>query len=225
MKNFKIIALFLLSILFSAETFSQNTVSIHFGPSFPMSDFATDNIEEKSAGGAGIGINIGLQYVYPLSENGIGLFAGIDFNYNELKKSVKEDIKKYYESSGVKNINYKFYKYINVPITAGFNYSSPADDKIRVFLNAGIAMNYLKMTDMKVTVNGRSATTDMHTAYGLGFKIGGGIHIYKKIFISVDYLGLGTHSVSGTAKSSGYYNLINGDVKVDLLTLTLGFNL
>lgn len=82
MKNFKIIALLLLSICYTAKTYSQGNVTIHFGPSFPVSDFASDDIDDEDAGGAAVGINFGLQYIYPLSESGLGLFGGIDFNYN-----------------------------------------------------------------------------------------------------------------------------------------------
>jgi len=80
MKNFKFIALLLLSICFTAKTYSQGYVSIHFGPSSPVSDFASDDIDDENAGGAAVGINLGLQYIYPLSESGLGIFGGIDFN-------------------------------------------------------------------------------------------------------------------------------------------------
>ena len=56
MKNFKVIALVLFSVCFTANTYSQGNFSIHFGPAFPVSDFASDDLEDDGAGGAAVGI-------------------------------------------------------------------------------------------------------------------------------------------------------------------------
>lgn len=222
MKNLKIFAFVLLSIFLTIKTYSQGKVSIHFGPSFPVSDFASDDLDDEDDGGAAVGLNVGLQYIYPLSESGLGIFGGIDFNYNSLKKDVKDDIEELYESMGINNADIKYYKYINVPVTAGLNYTYKADDKIGVFANAGLALNFLKITDMELKVNGQTVTTEMNLANSIGFKIGGGILINQKISISIDYLGLGKHDIEGKVKTTGYSEDIDGEGKVDFLTLTLG---
>lgn len=222
MKNLKIFAFVLLSIFLTVKTYSQGKVSIHFGPSFPISNFASDDLDDEDAGGAAVGLNVGLQYIYPLSESGLGIFGGIDFNYNGLKKDIKNDIEELYESMGINNADIKYYKYINVPVTAGLNYTYKADDKIGVFVNAGLALNFLKITDMEVKVNGQTVTTEMNLANSIGFKIGGGILINQKISISLDYLGLGKHDIEGKVLTTGYSEKIDGEGKVDLLTLTLG---
>jgi len=222
MKNFKFIALLLLSICFTAKTYSQGFVSIHFGPSSPVSDFASDDIDDENAGGAAVGINLGLQYIYPLSESGLGIFGGIDFNYNGLKKDVKDDIEEIYEFMGIYNANYKFFKYINIPITTGLNYTYQADDKIGVFANAGLALNFMKITDMEIEYSSFKLIQKMDLANCIGFKIGGGILINQKTSISIDYLALGEHDIEGESTFSGYSDDIDGELKVNLLTLTLG---
>lgn len=222
MKNLKIIGFVLLSCFLITKTYSQGNVSIHFGPSFPVLDFAS-NEDSEYGGGAAVGLNIGLQYIYPLSESGLGLFGGIDFNYNGLKKDIKDDVKELYESLGIYSTDYKFFKYINVPITAGLNYTYQADDKIGVFANAGLALNFLKITDMEIVVDGQTVTAEVDLANNIGFKIGGGILINQKISISIDYLGLGKHDIEGRAKTSGSSEDIDGEGKIDLLTLTLGY--
>ena len=221
MKNIKSYLLVLLTFSLAIKAYSQSTVSIHIGPSIPVSDFGSDDLDED-AGGAAIGLNIGLQYVYPLSENGLGIFGGIDFNYNGLKKDVKEDTEELYESFGINDADIKFYKYINIPLTVGLNYTYKPEDKIGVFANAGLAVNFLKMTDMEVEASGQTVTTDMDLAYGIGFKIGGGIQFNQKIFLSIDYLGLGKHDVEGKVKTTGYSEDIDSELKVSLLALTLG---
>lgn len=222
MKNLKIIGFVLLSCFLITKTYCQGNVSIHFGPSFPVLDFASNEVSEYG-GGAAVGLNIGLQYIYPLSESGLGLFGGIDFNYNGLKKDIKDDVKELYESLGIYSNDYKFFKYINVPITAGLNYNYQADDKIGVFANAGLALNFLKITDMEIVVDGQTVTAEVDLANNIGFKIGGGILINQKISISIDYLGLGKHDIEGRAKTSGFSEDIDGEGKIDLLTLTLGY--
>lgn len=224
MKNLKIIAIVLLSVCFMTKIYSQGNVSVHFGPSIPISDFGSDDIDDEDAGGAAVGLNVGLQYIYPLSESGLGIFGGIDFNYNGLKKDVKDDVEELLESIGINNPDIKYYKYINVPITAGLNYTYQADEKIGVFANAGLALNFLKITDMELKANGQTVTTEMDLANNIGFKIGGGILINRKYSVSIDYLGLGKHDIEGKAKATGYSEDedIDSEVKVDLLTLTFG---
>jgi len=222
MKNLKFIALILLSICFTTKAYSQGYVLIHFGPSSPVSDFASDDIDDENAGGAAVGINLGLQYIYPLSESGFGLFGGIDFNYNGLKNDVKDDIEEIYEYMGIYNASYKFFKYINIPITTGLNYSYQADDKIGVFANAGLALNFMKITDMEIEYNSFKLSQKMDLANCIGFKIGGGILINQKTSISIDYLALGEHDIEGESSISGYSDNIDGELKVNLLTLTLG---
>jgi hypothetical protein len=152
----------------------------------------------------------------------LGLFGGIDFNYNGLKKDFKDDVEDLVESL-YGNVDIKFSKYINIPVTAGLHYAYQADDKIGVFANAGLAINFLKMTNMELKADGQKSTQKMDLAYGIGFKIGGGILINKKTSISVDYFGLGKHNMDGKVESGGSSQDIDGELKIDLLTLTLGF--
>jgi opacity protein-like surface antigen len=222
MKNLKILAIVLLSACCMTKIYSQGNVSVHFGPSVPISDFGSDDIDDEDAGGAAVGLNVGLQYIYPLSESGLGIFGGIDFNYNGLKNDVKDDVEELYESMGINNPDIKFYKHINVPITAGLNYTYQADDKIGLFANAGLALNFFKITEMELKANGQTVKTEMDLANNIGFKIGGGISINKKYSVSIDYLGLGKHDIEGKVKATGYSEDIDGELKVDLLTLTFG---
>jgi opacity protein-like surface antigen len=123
---------------------------------------------------------------------------------------------------GINNADIKYYKYINVPITAGLNYSYQADDKIGVFANGGLALNFLKITDMELKANGQTVTLKMDLANHIGYKIGGGILINKKTSISVDYFGLGKHDLEGKVKSTSYSEDMDGEGKIDFVTLTLG---
>lgn len=223
MKNYIIFASLLFSAFFAAKTYSQSSVTIHFGPSIPLSDFALEDLDNEDAGGAAIGLNVGLQFIYPVTDFGLGIYGGIDFNYNGLTKDVKNDIEEYYENMGIINADIKFYKYLNLPITAGLNYTFQANEKVGLFANAGLVVNSLKITDMELKTHRQAVSAKMDVANSIGFKIGGGMIINQKVSISIDYLGLGKHNIKGEVKTIDYSEDIEGEMKIDLLNLTLGF--
>ena len=209
------------------ETYSQNNFSIHAGVAYPLSDFASEDINNDKAGGAATGFNIGLKYTYQLSDNGLGLFAGLDFNYNGLTKDSKNDIKELFESIGVVNADYTFFKYYNIPISAGLNYTYEANEKVDLFANAGLTFNLLKVSNFVIEADRFKITTEIDLANSIGFKIGGGILINKKMSIAIDYWGLGNHNLNGESKGEGLAvrsEEIDAVQKVDLFTMTLGYN-
>lgn len=222
MKKLFVLGFLLFSIGLTSQLHAQAYWTVHFGPSFPMGKFASDDVNDDESGAAAVGLNVGLQYVYPLSETGFGLFGGLDFNYNGLKKGFKDDVEEYYEYLGIYNPEIKYYNYINVPLSGGLNYAYQADDKIGVFANAGLVLNFLKITDMEIEAEGETFTTEVDLASKLGFKIGGGLLLNKKTSISIDYFGLGDHNIDGEMKSTWESEDIKGKAKVDFVTLTLG---
>ncbi|MGW8315649.1 MAG: hypothetical protein ACWGNV_08620, partial [Bacteroidales bacterium] len=169
MKSSRIILAILFSACYAVNVQSQGNYSVHFGPSFPISEFASDDLEDEDAGGATVGLNLGVKYSYPLTESGLGLFGGVDLNYNGLKKDVKDDVEELYGLMGITNADIKYYKYINVPITAGLNYTYQADEMIGVFANAGLALNFLKITNMELKASGETVTVAMDLASSVGF--------------------------------------------------------
>ena len=222
MKNYIIFASLLFSAFFAVNTYSQSSVTIHFGPSFPLSDFSLEDLDNEDAGGAAIGLNVGLQFIYPVTEFGLGIYGGIDFHYNGLTKDVKNDIEEYYENIGIINADIKFYKYLNLPIAAGLNYTFQASDKVGLFANAGLVVNSLKITDMELKTHRQAVSAKMDVANNIGFKIGGGMIINQKISFSLDYLGLGIHDIKGEVRTIDISDHVEGEMKVDLFTLTLG---
>lgn len=225
MKTLKIIGLVLITFCLTANTYSQGNFNIHLGPAIPVSDFGSDDMDNDDAGAAAVGLNVGLQYIHPLSEKGWGVFGGIDLNYNALQKDVKDDIEEFYETMGITNADYKFYKYVNVPVTAGLHYIYQPDEKIGVFVNAGLSLNFLKMTEMEIEVAGETVTTDVDLASSVGFKVGGGILLNQRTTISIDYLGLGKHDLDGEVSGGGASESFDGVLKVDIVTVTVGVRL
>ncbi len=223
MRNLKFIAITLFSLILTVKSYSQGNISIHVGSSLPVSDFASDDSEKEDAAGAAVGLNVGVKYIYPITQNGLGIFGGIDFNYNGLKKSVKDDFEEPFEEMGINDLDIKYNKYLNIPITAGLDYTYQPNDNFGVFANVGLAYNLLQVTDMEIKTNGATLTMETDLATSVGFKIGAGVLINEQISVAIDYWGLGEYDTKTTIKSDDGSDDIEGKLKVDLLTLTVGF--
>ncbi len=223
MKTLKIFAVLFLSVLLTPEAFSQVRSNFHIGPSFPVGEFGSDDIDDNDASGAGVGITGGLQFTYPLSDIGLGLFGGIDFSYNGLSGEFKEDVYENYELLGVDDDDMELYKYINVPISVGLNYNYTADEKIGVFANAGLVLNFLKVTDFEFIMLNETITSEYELSTNLGYKVGAGIVFNEKFTVAIDYYGLGEHNVDGEIEIlNNKEDLDDLEMEIDFVTLTFG---
>ena len=247
MKN--ILLLVILVFFFTVNiTYSQKRHSFHFGATLPMGNFADDDIDYyidleeddyySKESGAATGVGIGYEFVYSLSEKGLGLFAGIDVNYNGLQKDIKDDIEEILEDFDIEIKDIKFPKFFNIPISAGLNYTYKADDKLSLYGNLGLLVNFIKITDY--VVEGKQydyydddwvsleGTVKFDIANSFGYKVGGGIIINDKIILSINYLGLGEPEIKGEVEikdgdSEDDLEIGRKDMPIDILTLTVGF--
>jgi hypothetical protein len=223
MKN-KLSFVFLLALAMSISwsSFAQEgSFSMHLGASLPLSDFGDDDISDDDSGGAGVGLNLGGKYVYTLNQSGLGLFVGADFMYNGLKSGYKDDFENALGLSSSADI--KFYKYVNVPIMAGLNYTVKANDQISLFADFGIGASILKMTEMKVEENNNEVLLNWKLSTVLGYNFGGGVLINDKYSIGLNYYGLGEHKLKGEVEANGQtQDMDDIKLKVNILTLTAG---
>ncbi|TLX72405.1 hypothetical protein E9993_17880 [Labilibacter sediminis] len=172
-KGYFVLTILIVFSVFSTNVFSQVGMKVHVGSSIPLSKFASSEINENNTGGAGIGLNIGLQLTQSLPINNLGLFAGVDFIYNrtksglknELAKKSKEDIwdANIYISSYDYDVN--SYSYINLPISTGLYFLKSINNRVSLKVETGLIYNFLKITDMETTVS-----RDEYYFEGNGFK-------------------------------------------------------
>lgn len=196
----------------------QGTFSYHFGLSIPTGNFA-DDIGVRS-GRAGLGVNFGIQYLYPLSENGLSLFAGLDLNYNGLKKSVRDDAEDDLDSDA----DVTFPKYLNIPVSGGLHYTYILNEKATLYGKGGLAVSFLKITNLKYSYGGDEETSKYELSTNLGLTLGGGLILNDKIDIAITYWGLGEHEIKGEVEYDGDTEKLDR-YKLDdsIFTLTIGF--
>lgn len=212
----------LIAIFLSGNIYSQSSFSIHAGPAFPLSDFGDDDIYDDDSGLAGVGLSLGGKLLHQLNDKGIGLYLGADFNYNGLKSDAKDDIEDEFGS----DVDIKFYKFINVPVTAGLNFSYKANDQISLFGDLGIGADFLKVTNWTLEADNEELEISYKLSTQLAYKIGGGLLIDDKFIIGLHYNGLGEHKLKGEMEYDGdTEDLDDVKLKVSLLTLTLGIKL
>ena len=209
------------------ESYSQSSYNIHAGPAYPVSkidmytfifsDFYTVSSSAKT------GINIGFQYSYQFPNRGVGIFAGLDFVYNDVIKEFKDSV--LYYSSLISEQSFVFPKYFNIPVSAGLEYKYEIIEELSLFGNLGMTYNFFKVTDFTWENNWSDRAYEEDWADNFGFKTAIGILYKQKASISIVFLGLGKHKVdlktiySGTVEDESI-----SEVKVNMLTLTFGWN-
>jgi hypothetical protein len=223
----KFLILFLLVAGTGIDTFSQSRYNIHVGPAIPVSkiDIYTVNYSDiyTVSSSAKTGINIGLQYSYQFPNRGIGVFAGLDFVYNDIINEFKVSMDSIFSDFGYES--YEFPKYYNIPISAGLEYIYEINEKFSLLCNLGMTYNFFKVTDYIYDYMFGDYAYKADWASNIGFKTAIGILYKQKASISIDFLGLGKHEVdikmidSGTVEDEGIK-----EAKVNMLTITLGWN-
>lgn len=218
MKLFRFVSISCI-VLFATthQIYSQSRFDIHMGPAFPLSKFGLYGINEFMSDPT-TGINAGVKYAYLFSAKGIGAYAGIDFLFNGIRKEYKEEVEKY--ELPLRGDTPVYHAYYNLPFSTGICYDYRLNDKLLLSGNAGLTVNCLLISDTDLGIY--EFITE--PAFGLGGRIGAGLIIKDRVGIHLDYLGLGSHAVSGES-ISGISQTKEGfskDLSIHLLTLTAG---
>ena len=199
----------------------QDQFLLHLGGAFPVGDFGSEDQNSSESGGANIGVNFGFKYVHQLKD-AVGFVIGTDLSIHGLKPQVKDDAKALLIANGIQNPEIDFYEYLNIPVSAGLNLKTSINEMTVLYFDACLAMNFLKLTEMEVEANKKTARTNFDWATHLGYKLGVGLMVSDKIDISANYFSLGIHDLKGTTSSGSKTEDIDGEIKVDFVTVTIG---
>ncbi len=204
--------------------YSQSGFTLSTGVALPVGKFADDSDDEYAAG-AGVGFSLGGKYSVPIGTSGLHWHIGADFNYNGLKKSVKDDLETQFDNMGY-DVSITYTKYINVPVITGLSYFAKVDDGFSLFFEGGVGLDYLKATTMTVTSGYEKVEFIFDPSTQFAFRIGGGLLFSQRYYLSFNYSGLGKHSLKTKLKENGN-TILSDNTKLDvsMICLTLGIKL
>ena len=147
-----------------------------------------ENIGTGAAAGLGLTLRGGLWFDMGFGE--LMPYIEASFLWNSLKSSVREA----YDNAGA-----KYPSYYNVPMYLGFKYRYDINDILRPFAEIGFGYDFFFITKS----DGRS---DMwykfKPSHAIGWEMGLGTYLGKNVSVGLYYIGLGTHKIAFTNKSS-----------------------
>lgn len=214
----------------SSETSNGAILSFHIGPAFPLNDFADDDPDDLDSGFAGTGITLGGKITYPINSKGLGVFAGLNIAYNGIQRNRKDDIEDIAVALDV-DVN-KLSRYLNIPVSAGLDYTYKPSPKAALYSHLGIIISFLKFTDYELEGNNLKYSETYNLTNSFGFNIGGGIILNSKTVLGISYLNLGQYDIDGEYDNSdslfsefddrGRFDV---DRQITMLTFTIGIQL
>jgi opacity protein-like surface antigen len=217
-------ALLLLSFAWG-NAFSQGKASFHAGTAIPLGDFASSDTRNEGAGGAAVGLNLGLQYKHPFAGSEAGIFAGVDVNLNGLTGKLKDELREEVDKSSYAGADLNYYEYWNIPVSLGLYLDMKADAKTKIFLDAGAVYNFLSISTMYIETNDKSYSISFDLGRKFGFRVGAGMTFSDRIYVAVDYFGMGKYTINGNAHGPGNILYFSDQQKISLITLTIGYQL
>lgn len=217
-KSFKFAAV-VAALLLTSSVAAQTSFSAHVGPAIPVGDFGSNSANNDKAGGAALGINVGIEGQYKLQVEGLNIFVSADYMNNGLSSDMKSQFEEYFGSS-----NITYFKYSNIPVIGGLTLATKPQNNLSVFGSAGLGIDYLSLSDLTMRIDGVSGTMDFDPTTALAFKLGGGLIFSNKYTLALTYMNLGEHQMKGSTKVMGEASVsMSGSyLNVSLLTATFG---
>ncbi|OQC57135.1 MAG: hypothetical protein BWX51_02044 [Bacteroidetes bacterium ADurb.Bin012] len=192
MKKYLFFAIFLASGVFTLN--AQTKSELQIGLAMPQGDFADDDEDDAIFDGSGVastGLYVGYKLLSPLKTDGLFWTLNAGIMYNDLQSDFKDDLEDEMDDAD----DFSLPKYLNVPILAGLQYEKSLSDGFKLFGEAGLGLNILKLTNLSASEEDYEYSMTFKPSVKLGYKIGAGIVLQDKYTISLNYLGLGSHKV------------------------------
>ena len=192
MKKYLFLAVFFASCVFSLN--AQTKSELQIGLAMPQGDFADDDEDDAIFDGSGVaatGFYLGYKLLSPLKTDGLYWTFNAGIMYNDLQSDFKDDLEDEMDDAD----DFSLPKYLNVPILAGLQYEKSLSDGFKLYGEAGVGLNILKLTNYSASEDDYEMKMTFNPSVKLGYKIGAGVVLQDKYTISLNYLGLGSHKV------------------------------
>ena len=197
MKKYLFLAFIFASCVFSLS--AQTKSELQIGLAMPQGDFADDDEEDAITNGSGVagtGFYLGYKLLSPLKADGLYWTFNAGIMYNDLQSDFKDDLEDQMDDAD----DFSLPKYLNVPILAGLQYEKSLSDGFKLYGEAGLGLNVLKLTNLSASEDDYEMKMTFKPSVKLGYKIGAGIVLQDKYTLSLNYLGLGSHKVKYETK-------------------------
>ena len=197
MKKYLFLAFIFASCVFSLS--AQTKSELQIGLAMPQGDFADDDEEDAITNGSGVagtGFYLGYKLLSPLKADGLYWTFNAGIMYNDLQSDFKDDLEDEMDDAD----DFSLPKYLNVPILAGLQYEKSLSDGFKLYGEAGLGLNVLKLTNLSASEDDYEMKMTFKPSVKLGYKIGAGIVLQDKYTLSLNYLGLGSHKVKYETK-------------------------
>jgi opacity protein-like surface antigen len=194
MKKYLFFAIFFASCVLTLN--AQTKSELQIGLAIPQGDFADDDEDDAISDGSGVastGLYLGYKLLSPLKTDGLYWTFNAGIMYNDLQSDFKDDLEVVMDVAGYDD--YSLPKYLNVPILAGLQYEKSLSDGFKLYGEAGVGLNILKLTNFSASGDDYEMKSTFNPSVKLGYKIGAGVVLQDKYTISLNYLGLGSHKV------------------------------
>jgi len=192
MKKYLFFAFFFVSCVLTLN--AQTKSELQIGLAMPQGDFADDDEDDAIYYGSGVastGFYLGYKLLSPLKTDGLFWTFNAGIMYNDLQSDFKDDFDDEMDDLD----DYSLPKYLNVPILAGLQYEKSLSDGFKLYGEAGVGLNVLKLTNFSESEDDYEYIEKFKPSIKLGYKIGAGVVLQDKYTISLNYLGLGSHKV------------------------------
>ena len=225
MKKYLFFAIFFASCVFTLN--AQTKSELQIGLAMPQGDFADDDEDDAIFDGSGVastGFYLGYKILSPLKTDGLYWTFNAGIMYNDLQSDFKDDLEDEMDDAD----DYSLPKYLNVPILAGLQYEKSLSDGFKLYGEAGLGLNILKLTNRSASKDDYEFKETFKPSVKLGYKIGAGIVLQDKYTISLNYLGLGSHKVKYEHEekydgdSESYDDKFEKALSVSSLNITFG---
>ncbi|MGC3978541.1 MAG: outer membrane beta-barrel protein [Paludibacteraceae bacterium] len=224
MKKFLFLSMMVFCVAFVN---AQSKSELQIGLAMPQGDFADDDADDAIYSGAGVastGFYVGYKLLSPLKVEGLFWTFNLGIMYNDLQGDFKDELEDKLEDAD----DYSLPKYLNVPALVGLQYEKSLSDGFKLYGEAGLGVNLLKLTNFSMSAEDYEYTHSFSPSIQLGYKIGAGIVLKDKYTIGLSYNGLGSHKVKYKEKeeSDGDSDSENGKfdkaLSVSSLNITVG---
>lgn len=207
---------FLILVVSLTTSNAQRGFELHIGPSFPVGDFAVNDLNSSSAGCAATGFNWGIKYMLPLKQNKLFLNFGMDCFYNEYNSDVKSA-----------DPDVDFGTYVNVPFTVGMMFQKTLFNKVSFWGEANMGANVSTITNTTGSYSGSDYTYEIEPANEFCYSVGMGLLLNNRISLGLYYNALGSpkyeYTISG---ANGYSEKETADaLNISTVSFTLGIRL